>query len=79
MNLNNKYGYKVCYREIGKTKLKIHLICNSYDLAIWEIQYYEINPQHGRKTNQLIKSPKWYVIPIKTFLEYKWLWRDCPF
>lgn len=79
MNTQNKYGYKVCYREYGKLKIKIHLICNSYDLALWQIQYYENYIQHDRKTKKLIKSPKWYVIPIKTFIEYKWLWRGCPF
>ena len=79
MNTQNKYGYKVCYREYGKLKIKIHLICNSYDLALWQIQYYENHIQYDRKTKQLIKSPKWYVIPIKKFIEYKWLWRGCPF
>ncbi|MEG1751955.1 MAG: hypothetical protein RR247_02710 [Clostridia bacterium] len=77
--MKNKYGYKVCYREFGKRKLKIHLICNSYDLCVWEIQYYENNPQYDRKTSKLIESPKWYLIPIKTFIEYNWLWRGCPF
>ena len=76
---NNRYGYKVCYREYGKLKLKIHLICNSYELAVWEIQYYENNPQCDRNTNKQIIKPKWYVIPVKTFFEYKWLWRGCPF
>ena len=81
MNLkfNKNYGYKVCYREVGKTKLKIHLICNTFSGAIWSIQYYETHLQNDRKTSKLILSPKWYVVPIKTFFEYKWLWRDCPF
>jgi len=76
---NNKYGYKICYREYGKLKLKLHLICNSYELAVWEIQYYENNPQTNRKTNKQIIRPEWYILPIKTFFEYKWLWRGCPF
>lgn len=76
---NNKYGYKVCYREYGKLKLKIHLICNSYELAVWEIQYCENNPQCDRNTNKSIIKPEWYLLPIKTLFEYKWLWRGCPF
>lgn len=76
---NNKYGYKVCYRELGKRKLKIHLICNSFGLCAWEIQYYESTPQLDRKTNNLIVNPKWYILPVKTYLEYKLLWRGCPF
>lgn len=75
----NKYGYKVCYKELGKHKLKIHLICNCLDLAIWRVQYYEKHPQKDRKTNKLIKNPIWYILPIRTFIEYKWLWRGCPF
>lgn len=80
MNIkNNKYGYKVCYRELGKHKMKIHLVCNSYDLAMWEIQYYETHQQVDRNTHKLIRNPTWYILPIRTFLEYKWLWRGCPF
>ena len=76
---NNKYGYKVCYKELGKHKLKIHLVCNTYDGAIWNVQYYEINPQYDRKTNDLIRQPTWFVLPIKRYFEYKRLWKDCPF
>ena len=79
MKKQNKYGYKVCYREYGKTKLKIHLICNNFDLAIWEVQYFENHSQHNRKTNDLIVKPKWFVIPIRTIFEYIWLWHGCPF
>lgn len=76
---DNKYGYKVCYKEHGKHKLKIHLVCNSYDLAKWEVEYYMSNPQRNRKTNKSLNNPTWYILPIKTYLEYKWLWRGCPF
>lgn len=79
MIINNKYGYKVCYRKLGKSKLKIHLICNSYDLAMWEVQYYESHKVYDRKTKELIVNVEWVVIPIKTFIEYKWLWKGCPF
>lgn len=74
----NKYGYKVCYREFGKQKLKIHCICNNFDLALWNIQWYE-NHEVYDKDNNLIKNPSWFIIPIKTFIEYKFLWRGCPF
>lgn len=73
------YGYKVCYRETGKTKVKIHLITNSYDLCVWEIQYYENHKQIDKRTKKIIVKPEWFIIPIRTFLEYKWLWKDCPF
>lgn len=79
MNNKNKYGYKVCYKEFGKNKLKIHLVCNTYDGAVWNIQYYETNPQYDRKTKCLIRQPTWFVLPIKTYFEYKRLWKGCPF
>ena len=77
--MKNKYGYKVCYREYGKSKLKIHLICNTYRLAKWEVQYYENHQQQDRKTNKPIREPTWLIFPIKTLLEYKRLWKGCPF
>lgn len=75
----SKYGYKVCYKELGKNKLKIHLICNTYDLAVWHIQYYENNPQYDTKTNSILIQPKWYILPIKNYFEYKRLCKGCPF
>ena len=48
--MKNKYGYKVCYREFGKTKMKIHLVTNDYELAQWRMQYYETQQQYNRKT-----------------------------
>lgn len=76
---NNKYGYKVCYREFGKSKLKIHLICNVLDGAEWHVRYYENHQQKDRHTGNLIREPTWEIIPIKTYLEYKRLWKGCPF
>jgi len=67
----NKYGYKVCYRKFGKHKIKIHLITNSYELALLEIQYYESHKQNSDRI--------WIIKPIKNYFEYKWLWRGCPF
>jgi hypothetical protein len=79
LDMNNKYGYKVCYREFGKLKLKIHLVCNTYDSAVWSVQYYENHQQRDRKTNIPIREPTWFVLPVKTLLEYKRLWKGCPF
>ena len=74
----SKYGYKVCYREFGKHKVKIHIICNTYDFAKWHIRWYDNHELYDRKNN-LIRNPTWYIIPIKTFIEYRYLWRSCPF
>jgi len=77
--LDNKYGYKVCYKEFGKNKLRIHMICNTKSLAEWEIQYYDSFKLFDKKINKLIINPIWYIIPIKTYFEYKKLLRGCPF
>ena len=77
--MDNKYGYKVCYREYGKLRLKIHLVTNSLQLAKWEIQYYENHLQRDRKTNNLIREPTWLILPIKNYFEYRRLWKGCPF
>ena len=75
----NKYGYKVCYKELGKHKLKIHIITNDYDLAKFEVQYCETHQQYDRKTSRIIKQATWHIVPIKNYFEFKWLWRGCPF
>ena len=77
--MGNKYGYKVCYRELGKTKLKIHLVCNDLNGAEWNVRYYENHEQKDRHTGNLIREPTWEIIPIKTYLEYRKLWKGCPF
>ncbi len=77
--MENKYGYKVCYHEFGRLKLKIHLVTNSLRLAIWEVQYYENHKQQDRKTNKPIRDPTWFILPVKNYFEYKRLWKGCPF
>ena len=66
---NNKYGYKVLYKEPYK-KLKLKLVTNSYQLALWEIEDY-IKQSKIRK--------QWYLYPVKDLQEYEKLWKGCPF
>ena len=73
------YGYKVCYKKQGKTKWRIYIIVNTYDFALWHVRWYEKKTPLDRKTQQPLKNVSWLVIPIKNFLEYKRLWRGCPF
>lgn len=74
-----EYGYKVCYRKQGKNKIKIYLVTNSYDLAEWNIRWYKKETPLDRKTKRPIENVSWLIIPIKTYIEYKRLWRGCPF
>jgi hypothetical protein len=73
------YGYKVCYRKLGTTKLKIYLVTNTYDGAIWNVRWYEKQVPPDRKTHKALENVTWLIIPIKNFIEYKRLWRGCPF
>ena len=73
MVTNNKYGYKVCYRELGKTKLKLFFVTNSLDLAEWHIRWYEREPPAK------LHYPKWEIYEVKTLQEYERLWKGCPF
>ena len=63
------YGYKICYRRKGKNKLKVFIVTKSYDYALWRVRWLESSTP----------DITWVVLPIKSFLEYKWLWRGCPF
>ncbi|MCM1368194.1 MAG: hypothetical protein NC184_05260 [Roseburia sp.] len=79
MASDNNYGYKVCYRRKGKSRLKVYLVTNTYDGAMWNVRWYENNAPPDRKTHEPIKNVIWLILPIKSYLEYKWLWRGCPF
>ena len=76
---DNNYGYKVCYRKIGKSKLKIYIVTNTYDLAAYHIRWYSKHTPKDRETKRPIENVVWLLVPIKTYIEYKRLWRGCPF
>ena len=72
--MENKYGYKVCYQKESE-KPKIKLVTNTYDAARWGIEWLEKHPPN----DSTLQNAKWYIIPIKNYLEYSKLWRGCPF
>lgn len=76
---DNNYGYKVCYRKKGKSKLKIYIVTNTYDLAAYHILWYSKHTPKDRETKRPIENVVWLIVPIKTYIEYKRLWRGCPF
>ena len=67
----NKYGYKICYKEIGKYKVKKYGVTNTYSLALFVIQNFE------KKNKNVFRI--WLIKPIKTYIEFKLIWRGCPF
>lgn len=77
--MKNDYGYKICYKLKGKKRLKVYLITNRYDGAVWDVRWYETHSPPDRKTGKPIENVTWLILPIKTLIEYKWRWRGCPF
>lgn len=75
--IDNKYGYRICYQKDNE-KIINFLATNSYTLARWEIDRYEKSPPLD-KNNKILDNVKWYIFPVKTYLEYSLLWRGCPF
>ncbi len=75
----NGYGYKVCYKQHGNEKLKLYLITNTYDSALWNVRWYESHSPPDRKTGIPIQNATWIIQPITTYQEYKRRWRGCPF
>ena len=71
----NDYGYKVCYKRQGKSKLKLYLVTNTYDLAEWHIRWYESHSPPEKTLEGVI----WVIKPVTTLKEYQRLWEGCPF
>ena len=76
---DNTFGYKICYLEKDGKRKRTYIVTNSYQLALMELNYCQRYPQRKRKTNNPIREPTWYILPVKTLREYNNLWRDCPF
>lgn len=80
IDINNRYGYKLCYSEPPKKKkLYIHIVTNSYSLVKWEKDRCQRTEQYSRIDNHKLYKPTWYVLPVKNKTEYKRLWKGCPF
>lgn len=77
--MKNKYGYKLCYSLTNSNKKHIYRVTNTYGLAEFEMKMCIKYPDEVKQGNQTIRGPTWYIIPIKNKIEYKWLWRGCPF
>lgn len=71
----NGYGYKLCYKKLGKEQLKIYIVTNAYDLALWHVRWYK---KHS-PPNKTLLDVTWVIVPVKTYAEYKRLWRNVPF
>lgn len=73
------YGYKVCYTEKGTQKRKVYLVTNALDYALWCVRWYESHSPPDRRTKKPIINAVWSVEPIRTYIEYRWRYKGCPF
>ena len=73
----NDNGYKVCYREKGRTRFKRHWACNTYSGAEWQMKFCMRVPQKA-KDGHVLREPTWKIFPI-TNAEIAAIRKKCPF
>ena len=78
-NLNNPYGYKVCYKEKGSKEYIRHFLTYTYQQAKQAKLYYIKYPQHSREDEHPLKNPQWVIIPIKKSEVRAGIWHEVPF
>ena len=67
--MRKAYSYEVCYPIKGSKKRKRYLVTDTYDGAIWDVEYYTKHPPNG------IPPADWFVVPVTNMIKHKWLWR----
>ena len=80
INLQNPYGYKVCYTEKGYKKVyNQHFITYTYNQAVKTKMFYLRYPPLSRTDNHKLNKPTWYIIQITKREVKRGIWRECPF
>ena len=78
-NLNNPYGYKVCYKEKGCREYIRCFLTYTYRQAKQVKHSYIRHPPRARDGEHEIKKPDWVIIPIKKSEVRAGTWREDPF
>ena len=65
------YSYEVCYFDHNIKKVKRKLVTNTYQSAIWYVEYYTKHPPNNQY--------EWFIRPVTNIIKHKWLWKGCPF
>jgi len=78
-NLNNPYGYKVCYKEKGGNEYIRHFLTYTYRQAKQAKFYYLKYPPRCREDNHELRKPEWVIIPVKKSEVRAGIWREDPF
>ncbi|MCL2797719.1 MAG: hypothetical protein FWD58_06670 [Firmicutes bacterium] len=73
------YGYKVCYREKGKTRYVRHFLTytrkQAEDVLICYIRY----PPTARENGRALVKPRWKIIPVSRDEIKAGIWDEPPF
>ena len=77
--MNNPYGYKVCYKEDGAKDYTSHFKTYTYRQAVKAKAGYIRFPPRAREDGHILKNPKWVIIPIKHSEVRDGIWHEDPF
>jgi hypothetical protein len=78
MRRRYRYGYKVCYREEGKTRFVRHFLAYTKKQAASMIEMYIRYPETAHR-GKVLKNPEWKIIPVSRSEVIAGIWRECPF
>ena len=79
MKRNNRYGYKIGYRENGSLSFTRYFMTYTYKQALFSLEHYRKYPQRERETGVPIVNPFWEIRAI-TKQEYEaGIWDEIPF
>lgn len=79
LKADNKYGYKVLYRENSRGVYIRYFMTYTLNQAVLAKRYYVQYPQRSRIDNHLLRNPDWIIRPI-TKAEYdNRIWDELPF
>jgi len=73
------YGYKVCYREKGKTRLVRHFLTYTKAQAVLALNGYIRYPPTAREDGRALVKPRWKIIPVSRDEVKAGIWREPPF
>ena len=65
------YSYEICYFDKIANKIKRKFVTNTYQEAVWDMNYYSKHPPGNQH--------EWFVKPVTNLIKHKWLWKGCPF
>ncbi len=65
------YSYEICYFDKIANKIKRKFVTNTYQEAVWDMNYYSKHPPDNQH--------EWFVKPVTNLIKHKWLWKGCPF